>query len=487
MAVSQGSRAGLITSVVTLSIVSVVAIIFAFWFGAERNKSDKNLAELKTKYQDVVSEGGLASPEVDDLRKLRQEGNVDFNPQMKLLDVAIKQRDQLIKLITEKDASKDYGYSNALKDSTSALTAVAEKIKDANTRLASPTGNLLGGLSGLADKVKSQAETISDRDNKLKGAEKQALDAITQKDTDLVAKDAQIATVRTDAEAATKLAGDDRAKQQATVAEIQKASDDDRMVHLDSLAKKEQELANRTAELQKLQDRVKASQSRFDKIRVSVTDPILRAGDGVISSLSGKDIVYINLGRNKQIVPGLTFEVYDKNKGIPKINDPLTADQPAGKASIEVIRVLDDNCECRIVRRVTGQTLQVGDIIFNIVYDPSIRYNFAVFGKFDLDRNGVATLQETEIVKRLITQWGAKVSPQISVETDFLVIGKEPVVPAFTQEELGDPVNIKKQADSQKELDDYLNVLQKAKELHIPILNQNRFLFFTGQSNLISR
>jgi len=61
------------------------------------------------------------------------------------------------------------------------------------------------------------------------------------------------------------------------------------------------------------------------------------------------------------------------------------------------------------------------------------------------------------------------------------------VVPNYTQEELQDPAIAKRRADIQAELDAYLEVVQKARELHVPILNQNRFLYFVGYYDLAKR
>src|SRR5207237_669052 len=85
----------------------------------------------------------------------------------------------------------------------------------------------------------------------------------------------------------------------------------------------------------------------------------------------------------------------------------------------------------------------------------NIKYNFVVYGDFDMDRNGVATPGEADIVKRLITQWGGKLMDLVNVDTDFVVLGKEPVLPTFTKEELQDPFNAKKLADAQAALDAY--------------------------------
>ena len=98
----------------------------------------------------------------------------------------------------------------------------------------------------------------------------------------------------------------------------------------------------------------------------------------------------------------------------------------------------------------------------------------------DLDHNGVATAGEADIAKRLIEQWGGKLAADINVNTDFVVIGAEPVVPNLSKEEESDPLLVQRRTQAQADLTQYQDVINKARDLHIPILNQNRFLYFIG-------
>ena len=68
----------------------------------------------------------------------------------------------------------------------------------------------------------------------------------------------------------------------------------------------------------------------------------------------------------------------------------------------------------------------------------------------------------------------------MNVDTDFVVLGKEPQLPSFSKEELDQPLNADKLAKAQAELDKYHEIIQTARDLHIPILNQNRFLYYVG-------
>jgi hypothetical protein len=152
-----------------------------------------------------------------------------------------------------------------------------------------------------------------------------------------------------------------------------------------------------------------------------------------------------------------------------------------------VVRVGPTSSEARVIRLQPGQTLTEGDLIVNLVYDRNARYNFVVFGNFDLDRNGVATAQDAEVIRRLVTQWGGRLTDRINVDTDFVVLGAEPVIPTFTRDELQDPINQAKFDQARAESDAYEDIRRQAQDYNVPILNQNRFLYFVGFYELARR
>ena len=151
---------------------------------------------------------------------------------------------------------------------------------------------------------------------------------------------------------------------------------------------------------------------------------------------------------------------------------------PVGKASIEVYDVGPDSSACRIIKLGTGEHVVVGDLIANLVFDPNTKYNFVVYGDFDLTGSGNPTASDTEVIKRLITQWGGKLQDHVDVNTDFVVMGIPPEVPQIT-----DPSNAgevaKVQAAKQREAK-YQAQISQADSLNVPIMNQNRFLYFIG-------
>ena len=65
-------------------------------------------------------------------------------------------------------------------------------------------------------------------------------------------------------------------------------------------------------------------------------------------------------------------------------------------------------------------------------------------------------------------------------ETDFVVLGSEPKVPTMTEEELQDPVQKDRFEKARAALDAYNKVREDAIQRGIPIVNQNRFLYYIG-------
>jgi len=123
----------------------------------------------------------------------------------------------------------------------------------------------------------------------------------------------------------------------------------------------------------------------------------------------------------------------------------------------------------------------------NLVFDKNTKFNFMIYGNFDLDQNGQPSPADTEIIKRLVTQFGGKLIDKVGVDTDFVVLGKEPTLPVIPPEEKDNPLEQKRMADAQAALDAYLEVQKQATDLRIPVMNQNRFLYLVGYYNQATR
>ena len=161
-----------------------------------------------------------------------------------------------------------------------------------------------------------------------------------------------------------------------------------------------------------------------------------------------------------------------------------------GKGSIEVFKVGPGHTSvCKIITPKDGRGLRVGDVVANLVYDRNVPFKFVVYGQFDLDYNNVPTLSDTATVRRLVTEWGGTVVPaatpaEVNADVDFIVVGIAPVVPILGAEDAGDPTKAALVEQKKKEREAYDNMLQRARELSIPVLNQTRFLYYTGYFDL---
>jgi len=145
-----------------------------------------------------------------------------------------------------------------------------------------------------------------------------------------------------------------------------------------------------------------------------------------------------------------------------------------------VINVGQNSSQCRVTRTTQGMTVSQGDLCANLVYDRNIKPLFYVYGKFDMDQNGVATEGEAEVLKNLITRWGGRIADRVSLDVDFVIMGKEPSVPLYSPDELQNPLNKAKQDEAKAALAAYNGIRDEAVGLHIPLMNQNRFLYYSG-------
>lgn len=221
-----------------------------------------------------------------------------------------------------------------------------------------------------------------------------------------------------------------------------------------------------------------------DQLRDDIDVPQVARADGEILSVfnNGRQL-FINRGRRQGIMLGMTFEVFDASDVI------RLSDQGGlrGKATIEVYDIQDDTATCRVVRSTRGGQVTAADAIVNLVYDPNKVFTFFVYGDFDIEFDG----GENDIsrIKGLVTEWGAELAelrldeeglPMLSPSIDFIVLGRQPEFPEEPGDENFDPEVIQAWQAKVREYEIYQAVLDDAKLLRIPVLNQNRFIDLVG-------
>jgi len=151
---NQGSRGALVTWTVVTTILFVTATIFAIYFYVAADNTAREARTTAEKFKKVVSEAALTSNEVAALEQTRNDETMQaagFNSSMSLLDVALKQRDDLA---TRLSGSIDFG--KAIQSSDRVLKDAAAKATAAEL-VNLPSGNANAAVGALADALVSQS------------------------------------------------------------------------------------------------------------------------------------------------------------------------------------------------------------------------------------------------------------------------------------------------------------------------------------------
>lgn len=495
MAVStQGSRGGLIATIVIFVVLWLVMTIMWIYSNTQLTKQTQALESLNKKYQEVASSSALSSDgDVSQILAAKEKISADLLGGQTAVDIALAEIRRLTRVINSTPstnfADADQAATDAIGRAEKALATAGPTSQPAATRSVAAGTSLVAELdkvgAALAQQVltnKDQAKQLAavkgdldkrasawdaqfaELNSKLADAEKRATDATNQ----------TMAESKKYGEAVTAASGEAQKTAQEAGNQVQQL---------------QQDVAKGNAALAASQKKVNDLSNKLSSMRGDVKNAVVRQADGNVIRIPSQTTCYINLGQGDHLPVGITFEVYDKNEGVPALTTEPTGNSnlPSGKASIEVVRVGQNSSECRVVHLTPGATLSEGDVIANLVYDKNTTYNFVVFGVFDVDGNNVYTAQEADVIKSLVTRWGGKVQDKINANTDFVVLGKEPEVPALSKEEMEDPVLKSKYDKAVADLKGYQDVLNQASELHIPIMNQNRFMYYVGYFDQLKR
>ena len=234
------------------------------------------------------------------------------------------------------------------------------------------------------------------------------------------------------------------------------------------LAQRIEELRRDSLKKDRLIGELKKKLSR-DPTRVR-PEGVFPADGKILRVLEGQKLCYISIGRNDRVSEGLPFAVYP-HTGIPK--------DGKGKAKLVVSRVSPNVSECRILEESQEDPVVAGDLIGNVAFGRKRIHVFVVEGHFDLYGTGTPNAVGAEEVKGLIKRFGGKVTDELDVQTDYLVLGTEPDPPQKPKEEAPQPV-WKTYRDQLKVYNRYQRISELARDINVPVLNTNRFLAFVG-------
>jgi len=334
--------------------------------------------------------------------------------------------------------------------------------------LASIVQNLIRQIGQLQDQIFTKDNQISQMD--------------TQHRQDLDARDAQIAQLQ-------KQLDDEQRKARVHEVEYQNlgkkldaryvAENNDLRQQIASLEEQlkqvQDDISKKNDEIKKYQLAVNQLNERLRKFQPTPEQEFAALEpDGNIVGIDERErLAYINLAKGDQIYRGLKFTVYDRFAPIPKTGK--------GKGAVEVIEIMDTISKCRITDFDASNPIMTNDIIANLVWNKDKKYNFCVAGDFDFDSDGLVDQDGLGKITELITHWGGQVTPTLSVDTDFLVLGQPPAIPTKPSDEYGaDSPIMQAYMQASRRLTEYNETIENGKALDVPTFNLSRFFYFIG-------
>lgn len=364
---------------------------------------------------------------------------------------------------------------------------LVSRLADANEKLLAEKKLAEVNLKASKDAVGEAAAELAKREAELARLRNEMASVVATSKAKVDVSEAEAESkskeaVQRSQEAALKIAAADEEVKAAT-----KSLNDAIAAHQAALAQKDEQAAAKDRQLAQAKEDLKRA---YDKIR-NAHQPMasdVATVDSVVTEVLDNGDACIKLGSAERVRLGMTFEVFPADSVIHL----QAGNTVIGKATLEVYRVSQHDCVARVVRRSAGNArLLVGDGVVNLAYNPYAEVNFVVYGAFDINntKNPNVVTEDENRVKSLITSSGGKVieidpnDPQVilSPDVDYLVLGKEPVSPVEpTGDEATNVASISAFKRAQKNYNLYMSLMGQARQMQIPVLNQNRFLELVG-------
>jgi NAD-dependent DNA ligase len=419
------------------------------------DKARKQLEENRVTLNKLANDTDLAAPGV---QKIMGEGEG-----VTVVGQLIKDVNRLSSQIAD-TKSDDFSANFANAD---ALADQLRKQAGATQGLGIFARQLIDQAAALQQQIKALQDQIAERNKEIENKNKGGEEAAQQYEKKVQDLNAQLA-------AAEKKFADYQQSQADQMAGARQEWGQTR-TELD------RNIARLTKSVEELQAQNQQKQGLIDSLREEIRraseggkegkKSMVRASGAVFRVIENEKMCYINLGSKDRVNPGLTFTVYSPERGLSENGE--------GKGTIEVRSVSDSVSLCKIISQKKDDPIVEGDLIANIAYDPTRQYTFVVEGQFDLQGTGKTSAAGAEEVKNLIKRYNGKISPEVSIETDYVVMGEEPPKPPKPSES-APPQVWEIYRDQLKTYDQYQQVKTQATNLHVPILNTNRFLSLVG-------
>ena len=268
---------------------------------------------------------------------------------------------------------------------------------------------------------------------------------------------------------------------------MQKSTDDQIATVMDKLKNAELRFKQKNIELlglqKKLSETEEALQTARDKLESIKPQPNVevfayRADAKIVDVDLEAKVVFLDIGSEEHVYPGLTFAVYDKSAPIPE--------DGKGKGEIEVYNVKKHISMAKIIIYSKKNPIIPDDIAVNLIWDSKTSNKFVVAGEFDFDQSGSVDRNESEKIKQLIEGWNGSVVDEVTIETDVIVLGTEPETPDKPSAEqiAFDPMVEQRYNEAQEKLRRYNGVIEKAQIFSVPVFNSKQFMYLIGHEYL---
>jgi len=450
------SGTGMAVALVVFVLLFVFSLIAAIVIFTKVEEAELAAADAQKALNIYVKPAEATRDDVKKLRDFIAEDKSSDSVVARLMADNAKLRDAIVPNLPSVRALPEYLKAKKVDDGKALLAHIESLQAD------------VASLKGRDTASGASVKALQDQITTLETEKKEIEDRYRAADK---ARTDQIATI-SQANDAAKSTADTSFK---SLQEAQVATAEDMKKQVDALALTITEKDQRIADLLREVERIKLAQNPGGDKGTAGAD---REIDGSLLSIIPSDnLVTIDLGKKDHVPLGLTFEVFDKKTGVTREFNDIR-----GKATVEVVRVKDTSSECRIVRQERGKLLMPGDVIANVVYDRYRTYKFFVHGNFDIDNDGRPSPTDTRRIKSMIEQWGGEVATEFSYDCDFLVLGVRPQARPRVQGDVDirSPDEIEADAAREREGLQFTQLEGLARQLRVPVLNQNRFLALIG-------
>jgi len=348
-----------------------------------------------------------------------------------------------------------------------ALTAAKAKLKAKNSTL-----GLLAIIDQASDQIAAKDAQIeqltTDLRNELEQNKQRELAAksrMASLDKKLSERDAKIDSLSEDFKNYQAQHQDDLQKLQASLDQAHEALKEKINLQTQEITAHQIDLKEKDKKIKLLDDRVR------DLQKYEVAEGRVDYPDGKVTQVVGKDVCYVDIGSHNRAFEGLTFRVFAASGDAP---------DNTHKATLILKRVGEKSSECQITEvKDAKDPVVAGDLIASIAFDENQPHTFVVQGRFDLHGGTNPTEAGAKQLVAMIKRFGGEVAKQVTVQTDFVVMGTEPQRPVKPEEDAPPTAWATYNAQMQ-EYETYQKVKEEALRMGIRILNTNRFLNLVG-------